>query len=254
MKGYGQLIILNGELCKDNKVFIDSGFNFGIGLFETILVREYPRFLKEHIERLNNGLGRLGIDNRVEEEYIYGLIDKYAIINCVLKIIVTEKNIVLSTREITYKEEDYIRGFDIKLSDLQRNEKSIFTYLKSLNYMDNFIERKRAVEEGYDEVIFLNTKNFLAEGSVSNIFFIKGREIFTPDINCGLLDGVIRRWVCKNYFVKEGFYSLEDIMDCDGAFITNSIMGIMEVNSIGGQKINRSNISKEIQHRYQSLL
>ena len=40
---------------KDN-ITIDNGYFFGRGVFETILIKDNPIFLKEHINRLNNAI------------------------------------------------------------------------------------------------------------------------------------------------------------------------------------------------------
>ena len=48
------MILINGNLSED-KISLDSGFFFGRGVFETILVKEKPIFLGDHIQRLNSG-------------------------------------------------------------------------------------------------------------------------------------------------------------------------------------------------------
>jgi 4-amino-4-deoxychorismate lyase len=84
--------------------------------------------------------------------------------------------------------------------------------------------------------MFLNVHNELAEGSVSNIFFVKDNQLYTPDISCGLLDGIIRGWVMENFNVYTGRFTIEDMEKADECFITNSVMGIMRVNEIEGLK------------------
>ncbi|MCF0149719.1 MAG: 4-amino-4-deoxychorismate lyase, partial [Clostridium sp.] len=99
-------IVFNAE-----KITLDSGYFFGRGVFETILVKRKPIFLEEHIDRLNNGIRVLGLGEEILVEDILNIIDKYSIENCVLKIVVSEKNIVIETRDNKYKLEDYLKGF-----------------------------------------------------------------------------------------------------------------------------------------------
>ncbi|MDZ5010716.1 4-amino-4-deoxychorismate lyase, partial [Clostridium perfringens] len=134
--------------------YIDSGFFFRRGDFETILIKKTPIFLREHINRLNNGIKTLKIGEPLEENYIMSIIKEINIQNCALKIAVTEKNIILEPREVLYKSGDYIRGFSLKTSNIIRNSTSKLTYIKSLNYLDNILERESALKEGYDEVLF----------------------------------------------------------------------------------------------------
>lgn len=228
------MIIINGCIENSENVILDSGFYFGKGLFETILVRDNPIFLKQHCERLKTGLDILNIKSCANEEYILECIKQHNINNCVLKVVVTEKNIVISTRKPAYKPEDYLKGLKVRLSDLRRNPYSHVTYLKSLNYTDNMLEKEKAAREGYDEVLFLNSHNELAEGSISNIFFVKDNRIFTPEVNCGILNGIVRSWILCNFEVLEGKYSLEDIKNADEAFLTNSVMGIIKISTVEG--------------------
>lgn len=249
------MIIVNGDISHEESIKLDSGYNFGRGVFETILVKERPVFLKQHCERMKNGLTVFSIDNHVDEEYIMKCIEKFEIKNCVLKVIATEKNIVMSTRQIPYKTEDYIKGFNVKLSALRRNPYSHVTYIKSLNYMDNLIEKEKASREDYDEAVFLNTHSKLAEGCVSNVFFIKSDTIYTPAISCGILNGIVRDWVIENFKVCEGEFALEDIQQADGVFVTNSIMGIMKVSAFEGVKeYKNSEICTAIRDTYERYI
>ncbi|HEX3031937.1 MAG TPA: aminotransferase class IV, partial [Bacillota bacterium] len=53
-------------------------------------------------------------------------------------------------------------------------------------------------------------------------------------ISCGILNGIVREWILENHQVSEGEYSLEELQQADEVFITNSVMGVMKVNSISG--------------------
>lgn len=244
------IIIENGEFCKDEKIIWDDGYFFGMGLFETILVKEKPVFLKEHLERLNNGLKVLGIDKAIEEQYVASGIKKLCCRDCAVKLVVSEKNTLLLKREIHYEEKHYKEGFKLKLSKIKRNKYSHTVYLKSLNYSDNILERKAAVSQGYDEVLFLNNEGYAAEGTVSNIFFIREDVIYSPSVSCGILNGIVRSWVLKEYSVVEGEFTLEDILNSDGAFITNSLMGIMKVREIDGVKLKHNSLTDDIREKY----
>ena len=255
------MIIVNGKVTNEEIVNLDSGFYFGRGLFETILVKDEPILLSEHLERLNQGLKKLHISQNITEEYVLENIkkfssskvhsnlkleniknDKYA-----LKLIVTEKNILFLRREVTYKKEDYERGFNIIISNLKRNSFSMVTYLKSLNYTDNMVERENALEAGFNEVLFLNTENIIAEASTSNIFFVKNNKLHTPKVECGILDGIIRKQIIDNNEVLVGDYTLEELFQSEAVFLTNSLLGIMPVASINHKnnhgKIYRYNLS-----------
>lgn len=248
------MVIVNGQIKGEDFTLLDSGFYFGLGLFETMKVINKPLFLMQHIYRLNSGLAKLGISRKIEEGYVLECIRKYNIQNCVLKLVVTEENIIVTTRQIPYMPEDYNRGFTLKVSDIRRNPYSHTAYVKSLNYTDNLIEMKKAKEEGFNEVLFLNTGGKIAEGSTSNIFFIKDDKIFTPNIQCGILNGIVREWVLTNFKVQEGSFSLEDILTAEEVFITNSVIGIMKVTAINDSKFNSGAKVKDISDCYEDYI
>lgn len=248
------MIILNNNIIEDNKITLDSGFFFGRGLFETILVKDKPIFLEEHLNRINEGLKKLNINKSISKDYVMDNFYKLNINNCVLKLVVTEENTLFSTREIPYKEKDYEKGFNLKLSTMKRNPESHGVYLKTLNYLDNILEKEIANKEGFNEVIFQNTNGHLSEGSTSNIFFIKNNTLYTPSIECGLLNGIIRMWIINNFNVTEEQFTIEDILNSDGAFITNSLLGIMKINSINNINIKDSSLTKEIKTKYDSYI
>mgnify|MGYP000553325310 FL=1 len=58
-------------------------------------------------------------------------------------------------------------------SSVRRNETSPLTAYKTLNYGDCILEKRGAGKAGVDERIFLNTRGELAEGTLSNVFFLK---------------------------------------------------------------------------------
>ena len=98
----------------DDKALIDTGIFFGRGVFETILLKGKPHFLNEHIERLNDGITKLSLGDHITSDMVLEKINEYKLDNLALKIVVTEKNIIFSTREIKYKLK--IMNKDLKLN------------------------------------------------------------------------------------------------------------------------------------------
>lgn len=235
---------------------LDQGYYFGMGVFETIAVEKgTPLFLQWHLERMKKGLDTLEISKeRVLKEVTTRDIEEYLKKNYmehgVLKIMVSERNILFSIRENPYVEEDYNKGFRLGVSEVIRNETSVFTYIKSFHYGDNLLEKRKIKKLGYDETLFFNTKNHVTETSASNIFFVKKGKLYTPKIECGLLDGIVRRYVLTYYDVEETSIKKEEIEQYDEAFLTNSLMGMMPVTSIGEKKFESRKYSSIMQRHY----
>lgn len=234
-------------------VKLDGGFYFAQGVFETILIKKEAIFLEEHINRLNKSIDIMNLGEHIDIKFIKNFIKEEKLKNIVLKIVVTEKNIVFSTREIKYSKEDYENGFKLKLSYVLRNPTSRMTYIKSLSYNENLYEYNKANKEGFNEVVFLNIYGNIAEGATSNIFIIKDKKIYTPKISDGILPGVVRNWVIENFKVCEKHLNKKDLYSADEVFITNSVLGIMKVVQFEEKKYN-TNVVQKIRSEYEQFI
>lgn len=237
-------------IYNDEQIILDEGILFGRGVFETILIKEKPIFLKEHICRLNRGIELLELGDKIKEDFLDKEIEKLHLRNKALKVLVSSKNIILKERDIPYSKEDYKNGFKLKISKVIRNSTSHLVHIKSINYMDNLLENKKAKKEGYNEVIFLNEKGDLTEGSTSNIFLVKDNKLYTPKIESGLLNGIIRKYILKNTNCEEVKLTLNDLINSDEVFITNSLLGIMKVISIEDKIFSEHKFTESINRKY----
>ena len=242
------------KVIYDNDIIsIDSGVFFGRGVFETILVKEKAIFLDEHIERLNKSINALSLGKAINKDDVISFINENNIKNKALKIVVTEKNLVYATRDIKYKDEDYIDGFKVSISEVLRNSTSRVVAFKTLNYLENIIEYELCQSSGFNEAIFFNELGNLCEGCTSNIFIVKNKKIYTPPVKDGLLPGVVRNWVIKNFQVKETRITKEELLNSDEVFLTNSLVGVIKVSSIE-DKLFDSEVVKEIKKQYDEAI
>lgn len=108
-----------------------------------------------------------------------------------------------------------------------------FQYFKTTNRKLYDEEYKKYSKRGYFDVIFLNEKNEIAEGSITNIFVYMNNEIFTPPMSAGILPGVYRKHFMKNIsIVRERKFYLQDLLEADKIILTNSIRGEVVVNKL----------------------
>lgn len=246
----------------DGSLRLDDGYYFGLGAFETIAVEENrPVFLKEHLERLAAAMDALGIvlksgqngdefhleGGRVTERMVKEWLSGHPISHGALKIVASAENLLFEERKNTYTEAQYRRGFTTAFSEVRRNSTSPFTYLKSLNYGDNILEKRRAKKAGIDEPVFLNERGEICEGAVTNIFFVKENgAVITPKLDCGLLPGIIRRVLLENEMAAEAVIRKEELASFREVFVTNSLMGIMPVKSLGGCELKERNVTEKL--------
>ena len=113
-----------------------------------------------------------------------------------------------------------------------------------------------------EEAILLNTSGYLTEGSLHNLFWVRDKVIYTPDLECGVLSGITRKHVidiATNYgfTIKESFAPVTKLINADEAFMTNSLRGIQPLLVIEGEKIHNGKpgpVTKKLQTLYQQYL
>ena len=240
------------------EITLDQGFQFGLGAFETIAVEHgNPVFLERHLARLSQaavffGLGDLEGRKITEErilDYLAG-VNSEDTRHSALKIMMSDLNVIFQMRENHYAEEQYAQGFVMDFSKVKRNETSPLVFYKTMNYGDCILEKRAAGKAGMDERIFLNTRGEIAEGTVSNIFFIRNGHLETPKKSCGLLPGIIREYLCDTEEVYETVICPDMLYRYEECFVTNSLMGIMPVKRLGGVEFTKNEQTKELRRKY----
>ncbi|MDO4541462.1 MAG: aminotransferase class IV [Bacillota bacterium] len=234
----------------------DNGYFFGLGVFETIdIIHGHCVLLEKHIERLNRSCKFFKLKNPITEGTIQDYLAKQGLINYsgAMKITVSSENTLFTVRDNPYPPEKYQEGFALTYTQVRRNETSPFTYHKTLNQGDNLQEREAAQAKGFDEVIFLNTVGEITEGSLTNIFFVKNGGLFTPPIGSGLINGTIRQYLLETQEVTEVALTPGSVRKFDECFVTNSLMGIMPVRSLGDKTFNGFSKTRELKRKYDAV-
>ncbi len=117
----------------------------------------------------------------------------------------------------------------IAISPIIQNSKNEFLYYKTTYrpwYFDSFQKIKNG--EIYDE-IFFNEKGELTEGARSNIVLQLNGNLYTPPVQCGLLNGVFRQELLKNNKCTEKILYKKDLEKAEKIFCVNSVRGMVEV-------------------------
>lgn len=117
----------------------------------------------------------------------------------------------------------------IAISPIIQNSKNEFLYYKTTYrpwYYDSFQRIKNS--EIYDE-IFFNEKGELTEGARSNIVLQLNGNLYTPPVQCGLLNGVFRQELLKNNKCTEKILYKKDLEKAEKIFCVNSVRGMVEV-------------------------
>lgn len=271
-----EVVFINGSMVpkEDAKVSVfDRGFLYGDGVFETVRIYDgKPFMIDEHVTRLLQGLKtvrfqKLPAGLKVHSEKV---IEANSVKNGVMRIEVTrgemptnESTVVITAREtIPYAEELYNKGFRAIISRIRKDHRSPICNIKSANFLIFILAKDEAADAGVDEAILLNNEGFIAEGSVSNLFILKGDNLFTPSLESGILPGITRQVVIKvseemGLKVKELKIRPEELYDADEAFLTNSLMEVMPLVEVDKRPVGNGlpgKVTMKLRKRYQTLL
>lgn len=88
-------------------------------------------------------------------------------------------------------------------------------------------ELARARAAGCDEVLFRNERGELTEGAWTSLFIRRGARLLTPAVDCGLLDGTLRRELLASGAAEEAVLHPHDLETADAVLFGNSVRGLM---------------------------
>ncbi len=245
----------------------DRSFSLGDGIFETVkVVRGRPVWLDEHLERMERsalfarivcGFTREEIGHQCAQ-----LIAATGISDGFLRITLSRGDSALGSFYDLPKDGSLaiiagkaaIRSAPAKaaFAPWRINEADPAVRHKTTSRFSAVIAAQTARDKGMDELVFLNTQGNLAEGIVSNLFWTKDGELFTPSPECGLLCGIARGKLieaCNALGIKlhTGAYSPETLLDADSLFFTNSIVIMRYCNEIEGEMKKKCTVVQSIE-------
>lgn len=82
-------------------------------------------------------------------------------------------------------------------------------------------------QAGADEVIYLNERGELAEGSRTTIFIERDGRLLTPPLTSGLLPGTLRAELIEAGKAHEAVLTLADLQAADAVYLGNSVRGLV---------------------------
>ena len=217
----------------------------GLGVFDLLrTLNGKPLFLEEHIMRLEDSAGRIGIAlpwPRAElMRLVMEALHRNSFKESNIRIVVTAGSspdfltpqgkprlLILVTRAPALPGEWYTDGVKIITYFSERN----IPGAKSIDYVPATIALRQARDHDAIEAVYVNRNGLVLEGTTSNLFAVFGDTLVTPD--SGILNGVTRRAVL-NLAQKMGPVDLRDLklaelLTADEIFITGTNKMIVPV-------------------------
>ena len=129
---------------------------------------------------------------------------------------------------LTHSDFTEIKTLDISLSKytLSPDVQNTSHKISNRQFYEGERERLQALT-GADEVIFLNSKDQLCEGSFTSLFIEKEGELFTPPLSAGVLPGILRAELIETGQAQEKTVTLNDLISAEVIYLGNSLRGLI---------------------------
>lgn len=287
MADYKPTIYFNHNFYYDFSAIIsadDRGLQFGDGAYEWVRIYHgHPFALSYHVDRLYRSMRLLGIRpvTAPDEftEIVEVVIEESEVKEGYVKIIVTRGSgdhqfTIPKRNELQPNVMVYARPLD--LEDIEKvqtgvtcvtaeDDRGHHSDILSLNQLMNMMARADAQKKGAYDTIFVKD-GLITEASQANVCVVKAGVIWTPATNEHMIRGVTRSLVLTRVAPSAGVTSideasepvrLEDMMNAEEVFLTNSRDGIVPVIAIDGKPVGGGQVgevTRKIQDHYAHLM
>lgn len=254
------IVFLNGRFLHESRAHLsvfDHGFLYGDGVYETVRVYNGRVFRwPDHIRRLRRSCRWLSLacpwSSSMLERAIGALVRKNLRDSASVRITVSRgpgplgfdpalcptPTLAMMLHPDRPVERLQAQGVTIAIPSVRRSHPdTLDPAIKSNNTLNLILAKMEAKRRRAFEAVLLNLDGHLTEGTTSNLFFAKGKRLFTPALSCGLLEGVTRAVVIRlarrlGIPVREGRYTLADLRRADEIFLTSTTLEIVPVTSV----------------------
>ncbi|MFQ5991394.1 MAG: aminotransferase class IV [Nitrospiraceae bacterium] len=259
-------IYLNDRFVRKEDAVVsvfDHGLLYGDGVYETL--RSYGGLifmLQEHVARLRRSAELIGLDlplgdkdwpallrealrrNTLDDAYLRITVSRGAgEIGLDPALCKEPTTIVMALPLKPYSRALYDEGVHLARVQIRRNlAAALPPKIKSLNFLNNILAKREALQAGAFDGIMLNAEGDLTECTASNLFFVQQGGLCTPSVDCGILDGITRNVVLQlarehGVPTQEGRYPAGALYQAEECFVTNTTLEIMPVSAVDHQPI-----------------
>lgn len=275
------IIYIDGRFLPESEAKIsvlDRSFMYGDGLFETMLLYNFAIFRwKEHMERLNRGARFLRIEHNFDFRDLYKKAIELARRNnmpkALLRLQMTRgiglrgysprgaksPSIIMTVHPMPVVDfNEPTEWSAIESNYLIPAGNPLFNH-KTCNKLINILAKQEADICQVDEAILVNTDGEVCSCSSSNLFYVRAGYVFTPPVESGALPGITRSAIfelCERLGIHFGEAAIRphELLETDGVFLTLTSWGIVNLTSINGKTIYKSEIAEILHKNYWQLV
>ena len=150
-------------------------------------------------------------------------------------------------------------GAHVCVSSWSRNPDNAIPSRAKVNgsYVNASLMKNEALLNGYDDAIAIDQHGHVAEGTVANLFIVRGAKLITPGAATDILEGITRDSVltlAKDLGLEAQERSIDrsELYICEEAFMCGSSAGIVPIISIDKRPINIGPITQKLAKTYEA--
>ena len=262
-----RIVYVNGEYIpeEDAKISIfDRAFLFADAVYEvtSVLNGKLVDF-DNHMTRLKRSMKELNFGPKINRKIFLTFHRKLVSLNKIKEgVIYLQVSRGIAERDFSFPSSDTpltITAFTQKKklieSKIAKKGISIITIndlrwkrcdIKTVQLLYPSIAKTEAVKQGADDA-WMTHNGYVMEGSSSNAWIIKGKNIYTRQSDNLILKGITREAVISvakklRYNVVKKQFTIQEAEDADEAFITSATTFVTGVIKINGRKISNGNL------------
>ena len=157
----------------------------------------------------------------------------------------------------------YETGLSVRIVDVHKiSARSLDPTLKTGNYLNSIQALRQATQSAAEDAIMCSPLGHVAEGATSNVFMVRGGQVFTPSLATGLLEGIPRALVIAlagelGVACSEATIMPDELRAADEVFLTSSVRGAMPVTTLDGAPVGDGKVgpvTRRIMVRYQAYI
>jgi len=240
--GFRGKYYLQGNTLLEVSEVVFNKIHSAINVYEVIRIIEgKPLFLEKHCDRLHQSAKHINVNYKCDCDEMFGkirtLVLNNNIVNGNIKIVLQypgsgDSRFMFFIPHNYPKPEDFVQGIEMLSLIAERSQPNAKISNPSLRGRANQIIK----ETGAAEILLVDNKGFITEGSRSNIFLVRNNSIFTPTLD-QVLPGVTRAMaieICKQSGIDliETNIKYSGLKMFQGAFITGTSPNILPVRKI----------------------
>lgn len=274
-------VFLNGQFLTEGRAVVpvgDRGFMYGDGLFETMRVfNGKPVRMAQHLERMVRGADflkiKLPFTPKELQQFAEQLIERNARPDSILRVTLTRgpgvrgyspksegtPTVVMTLHDAPSVDPNTPPQWSLVRSSFRIPASDPLSSFKTLNKLAAITARGEAEDQGADEAFFTNTNGEVAETAGANLFWIYHDKVCTTPTGRGVLPGITRAVVLEICQVlglptNKRVIKPEALRNSEGIFLTQSVLGVIEVVTLDGEPVPQSPLVEKIHQAYCEML